>query len=192
MDRAPPRRAPGAGGASRRQREELFAAWRTFFERMAAAGPGRASSSRISSGLIRAARLHRAPARLGHDLADLRAGPDPARALERRPGWGSGARSATSVTLEPLPDRSCASCCRAWPGSAGKPRDRGLRARGRDPAVRGGDGPDAHRPRPARRRPATATRWRRGPNGSTGSRCPRRCMPSSPLAWTRTAPATVP
>ncbi len=86
------------------QREELFAAWRTFFERMAQQDPV----------CLVFTDLHWADAGLldfiEHLLDWAKTSPIFVLALtrpelyERRPGWGSGVRSATSVTLEPLPD----------------------------------------------------------------------------------------
>ena len=86
------------------QREELFAAWRTFFERMAQQDPV----------CLVFTDLHWADTGLldfiEHLLDWAKTSPIFVLALtrpelyERRPGWGSGVRSATSVTLEPLPD----------------------------------------------------------------------------------------
>ncbi len=53
-------------------REELFAAWRTFFERLAADGDGRPRVRGHPLGRRRAAGLHRAPAGLEPRPADLR------------------------------------------------------------------------------------------------------------------------
>jgi len=91
----------GSGGAAR---EELFSAWRTFFERIAASGPV----------VLLFEDLHWADAGLldfiDH-LLDWSTGvpltvvtlarPE---LLERRPGWGSGTRTFIGLALEPLPD----------------------------------------------------------------------------------------
>jgi class 3 adenylate cyclase/tetratricopeptide (TPR) repeat protein len=91
----------GSGGAAR---EELFSAWRTFFERIAASGPV----------VLLFEDLHWADAGLldfiDH-LLDWSSGvpltvvtlarPE---LLERRPGWGTGTRTFIGLALEPLPD----------------------------------------------------------------------------------------
>jgi len=84
--------------------DELFAAWRTFFERMAATGPV----------VMVFEDFHYADAGLidfvDHLLEWSRTLPiyvvtlARPELLERRPDWGAGKRSFTSVFLEPLPD----------------------------------------------------------------------------------------
>jgi class 3 adenylate cyclase/tetratricopeptide (TPR) repeat protein len=94
------------------QREELFAAWRTFFERIADRDPV----------ILVFKDLHWADAGLlefiehlltwskGHAIYVLAmTRPD---LLERHPGWGSGVRNATTISLEPLPDESMAELLR--------------------------------------------------------------------------------
>jgi class 3 adenylate cyclase/predicted ATPase len=86
------------------QREELFAAWRTFFERIADRDPV----------IMVFKDLHWADAGLlefiEHLLTWSRSHPIYVLAmtrpdlLERQPGWGSGVRNATTIALEPLPD----------------------------------------------------------------------------------------
>jgi class 3 adenylate cyclase/tetratricopeptide (TPR) repeat protein len=88
------------------EREELFAAWRTFFERIA---------DRDAVILV-FKDLHWADAGLlefiEHLLSWSRSHPIYVLAmtrpdlLERHPGWGSGVRNATTVSLEPLSDES--------------------------------------------------------------------------------------
>ena len=63
--------------------------------------------------------------------------------LDRRPDWGAGRRNFLALGLEPLDAEPCASC---WRVSCPACRDAGPldhRARRRDPALRGRDGPDA-------------------------------------------------
>ena len=86
------------------QREELFAAWRTFFERIADRDPV----------ILVFKDLHWADAGLlefiEHILAWSKNHPIYVLAmtrpdlLEQHPGWGSGVRNATTIALEPLPD----------------------------------------------------------------------------------------
>ena len=86
------------------QREELFAAWRTFFERIADRDPV----------ILVFKDLHWADAGLlefiEHLLTWSRTHPIYVVAmtrpdiLERHPSWGSGVRNATTIALEPLAD----------------------------------------------------------------------------------------
>jgi class 3 adenylate cyclase/tetratricopeptide (TPR) repeat protein len=86
------------------QREELFAAWRTFFERIADQDPV----------ILVFKDLHWADDGLlefiEHVLTWSRTHPIYVLAmtrpdiLERHPGWGSGVRNATTIALEPLAD----------------------------------------------------------------------------------------
>ena len=88
------------------ERQDLFAAWRVFFERLAAQGPV----------VLVFEDLQWADASLldfvEHLLDWSRAHPIFVLALtrpelnERRPGWGSGARSSTALTLDPLSDQA--------------------------------------------------------------------------------------
>ena len=86
------------------QREELFAAWRTFFQRIAERDPV----------ILVFKDLHWADGGLLEFIEDLLAWskthpiyvlamtrPD---LFERHPGWGSGVRNATTISLEPLTD----------------------------------------------------------------------------------------
>ena len=81
------RTAPGS-------RDDLFAAWRLFFERHRRAEPGRPRLRGHPVGRRSAARLHRLPARLVAQPSDVRGHAGAARALRATPGWGS--RSAAS------------------------------------------------------------------------------------------------
>ncbi|HUG30434.1 MAG TPA: adenylate/guanylate cyclase domain-containing protein [Candidatus Limnocylindria bacterium] len=92
----------GGGGAPIGS-DQLFAAWRTFFERMAATSPV----------VMVFEDLHHADTGLldfiDHLMEWSRGAPITVitlarpELLERRPGWGAGKRSFTSVYLEPLP-----------------------------------------------------------------------------------------
>jgi tetratricopeptide (TPR) repeat protein len=94
------------------QREELFAAWRTFFQRIADVDPV----------ILVFKDLHWADAGLlefiEHLLAWSKASPIYVLAmtrpdlLERYPSWGSGVRNATTISLEPLPDAAMAELLR--------------------------------------------------------------------------------
>ncbi len=94
----------GLEGSDGAAREELFSAWRTFFERIAATGPV----------VLLFEDLHWADAGLldfidhvldwstGVPLTIVTlARPE---LVERRPGWGSGPRTFIGLVLEPLPD----------------------------------------------------------------------------------------
>ena len=83
--------------------EQLFAAWRTFFERLAATAPVVMVFEDLHCADTRPARLHRPPARVEPRPFPIfvvtLARPE---LLERRPDWGAGKRSFTSIDLEPL------------------------------------------------------------------------------------------
>ncbi len=139
---ARPRRGHGGG------RDELFAAWRTFFERIAEQGTGRPRVRGPPVGRHRPARLHRPPARVSRRSPDPRPHPRPPELLERRPDWGAGRRNF--VVARPssrCPRRRCASCstgsCRACPM---RPSDAILARADGHPALRRRDGPDARSP----------------------------------------------
>jgi class 3 adenylate cyclase/tetratricopeptide (TPR) repeat protein len=94
----------GFGAVEAGDRQELFAAWRLFFERLAAASPvvlvfedlqwADASLLDFVEHLLEWSR--------GHPLFVVTlARPE---LLERRPTWGAGQRSFTSLSLEPLPE----------------------------------------------------------------------------------------
>ncbi len=86
--------------------------------------------------------------------------------LERRPTWGAGLRSFSNLPLDPLaPDEVQMLLVGSCPGTPGIRHRGDRRALGGDPALRGGDGPDApgpgcparaRRPLPPRRRARAA------------------------------------
>ena len=88
------------------EREELFAAWRTFFERVADLGPT----------ILLFEDIHWADPGLfefiDHILEWSRSHPilivtlARPELLERRPDWGAGRRNFVSIDLEPLPDEA--------------------------------------------------------------------------------------
>jgi len=85
-------------------REQLFAAWRTFFERLA----DKATVILVfwdlqwaDQGLLDFIEHLLAWARTSPIFAFAEARPE---LFDRRPGWGSGVRSAASINLEPLTD----------------------------------------------------------------------------------------
>ncbi|HEX3219902.1 MAG TPA: adenylate/guanylate cyclase domain-containing protein [Candidatus Limnocylindria bacterium] len=87
---------PGEG------REELFAAWRTFFERLAQQGTVMLvlwDLQWADQGLLDFVEHLLTWARTSPIFVVAEARPE---LLERRPGWGSNVRTATSVHLEPL------------------------------------------------------------------------------------------
>ena len=132
-----------------RDQQDLFAAWRLFFERLAESYPtvlafedmqwADASLLDFVEYLLDWSRNHPI-------LVITLARPE---LMERRPTWGAGRRTFTSLYLEPLsgdggaPDRARARAARR--GARADPRAGGGRA-----ALRGRDGADAARPRPAR------------------------------------------
>jgi class 3 adenylate cyclase/tetratricopeptide (TPR) repeat protein len=90
-------------GADSVASDELFAAWRTFFERMAAAAPVIMVFEDFhyaDSGLIDFVDHLLEWSRTVPIYIVTLARPD---FLERRPEWGAGRRSFTSIFLEPLP-----------------------------------------------------------------------------------------
>jgi class 3 adenylate cyclase/tetratricopeptide (TPR) repeat protein len=94
------------------QREELFAAWRTFFERIADRDPV----------ILVFKDLHWADTGLlefiEHLLTWSKSHPIYVLAMtrpdlfERHPGWGSAVRNATTIALEPMPDDAMAALLR--------------------------------------------------------------------------------
>ena len=85
-------------------REELFAAWRTFFERMAAQGTVLLvfwDLQWADQGLLDFVEHLLTWARSSPIFVLAEARPE---LLERRAGWGQGVRAATSIHLEPLSD----------------------------------------------------------------------------------------
>ena len=88
------------------ERQDLFAAWRVFFERLAAQGPVVLVFEDLQWADVSLLDF------VEHLLDWSRAHPIFVLALarpelnERRPGWGSGARSSTALTLDPLSDQA--------------------------------------------------------------------------------------
>ena len=86
--------------------DELFAAWRTFFERMASSAPVVLvfeDFHHADSGLIDFVDHLLEWSRSFPIYIVTLARPD---LIERRPDWGAGKRSFTSIFLEPLPDEA--------------------------------------------------------------------------------------
>ena len=181
----------GYGEAPAGGREELFAAWRTFFERIATRASGAPRLRGPPVGRRGPARLHRSPPGVVDEPPHLRrhAGPPgapraPAR-LGRRASQLRGAVVAAAVRVVDARPAGRARPGPAGPGRAGDPRPGR-----RDPALRGRDRPNARRrgaPRARRRhlsadvgpdragRPGLAPRPDRGPPGR-----PRPGRPRSP------------
>jgi len=85
-------------------REQLFGAWRTFFERLAASGPVVMVFEDFhfaDSGLLDFVDHLLEGSRASRILVVTLARPD---LLERRPDWGAAKRSFVSIYLEPLPE----------------------------------------------------------------------------------------
>ncbi|MEA2499316.1 MAG: hypothetical protein QOH26_1721, partial [Actinomycetota bacterium] len=92
----------GLEGGSEGTREQLFAAWRTFFERVAEAGTCIMIFEDLhwaDPGLIDFIEHLMAWARSSPILILTLARPE---LLEKRPNWGAGQRNFTSIHLEPL------------------------------------------------------------------------------------------
>jgi class 3 adenylate cyclase/tetratricopeptide (TPR) repeat protein len=88
------------------KREELFAAWRTFFERVADRGPAVMVFEDLhwaDSGLVDFVESILEWSRGRPILVITLARPE---LLDRRPNWGAGQRQFTAVHLEPLPDEA--------------------------------------------------------------------------------------
>ena len=168
LERVHPRRRRAQLGSSRASRtcsaspsgrapdrEDLFSAWRLFFERLA---DERARHARVRGpavGRLGAARLRRVPARVvaraTRSSCSRSRRPELA---ERRPGFGSARPEPDhALARAARPRRDGESCSTGFvPGLPDELRAPDPRAgRGR-PAVRGRDRPDAARPRPARAR----------------------------------------
>ena len=162
---------------TRRDREDLFAAWRLFFERLAERDAGGPRVRGHPVGRRGAARLHRVPARVVAEPPDLRPVARAARARRAPPDLGRRPRSSTSICARAARREAMQSCStassRACPDDL---RARILDAGGRRAAVRGRDGADAARPRAARARGGSRTGR---PGRSRRSRYRRRCTRSS-------------
>ena len=93
----------GLADAPPGDREELFSAWRTFFERVAALGPTVMVFEDLQwadSGLIDFVESILEWSRNYPIMVITLARPE---LMDRRPNWGAGQRSFTSLHLEPLP-----------------------------------------------------------------------------------------
>ena len=170
--RAPLDRARAAGAARRREtgagRDQLFGAWRTFFERIAERAPVVLVFEDLHWADRGTARLHRPPARVERAILPIYivtlARPGAARATTR---LGRRQRNFTRPYLEPLPTDGCASSCRAWSRPAGAAPSDHRRPRRGHPAVRRRDRADARRrgtPRQRGRRHAPPATSRRSPS----------------------------
>ena len=167
-------------------REELFAAWRTFFERLAADGTVVLVFEDLhwaDDGLLDFIEHLLDWSRNQPILVVSLARPE---LLDRRPGWGTDRRGAVAIRLGPAPGGRHARAARragAGPARDGRRADPGPRRR--LPALRGGDGPDAAGRRAAR---AGGRRLPAGRATSATSRCPAPSTPSSPRGSTRCPP----
>ena len=144
-------------------REDLFSAWRLFFERMAEENPV----------IMVFEDIHWADAALLEFVEYLldwsRAYPiyvidvGASRGLEKHPGWGAHIRNYTSLTLEPLRGRRRSTICLRGlvPGLPADAVERIRDARRRHAALRRRDRADAPRPRPAQARGGRVRRRRR-------------------------------
>ena len=152
----------GVGDAPSGGRDELFRAWRTFFERLASTGPVGLLFEDLQwadSGLLDF---------IDHLLEWSRGVPiliitlSRPELLERRADWGAGRRNFLALGLEPLTTRGDAGHAggpRARPPGEHRPVDR--RACRWDPAVRRRNHPDARLGRsPARGRRSLRARRR--------------------------------
>ena len=134
-----------------RDQQDLFAAWRLFFERLADELPDGARLRGHAVGRREPARLRRVPARLVAELTRSSWSRSRGRSCSSagRPGAPANAasRRSTSSRSRSRPWRSCSpvSCRACRPGARPHPRS----CRGH-PALRGRDRADAARPRPAR------------------------------------------
>ena len=134
-------------------KEDLFAAWRLFFERMSEGHPVVMSFEDMQWADASLLDFHRVPARLVAQPRHLRAHPRPPRARRAPPELGGGpAQLHVDLPRAARREGDARPHHRARAGLAGgderaDPRPR----RGRAP-LRGRDGPHAHRPRTARAR----------------------------------------
>ena len=137
-------------------REELFAAWRTFFQRMADQDPVIMVFTDLQwadQGMLDFVESLLTSARNDPIFVVALARPE---LLERRPDWGSAVRSVTRLNLEPLADAQIGEMLEgtgARTAARSAAPDRGAR-RG-DPAVCRRDRAHAPRPRAARPRGRT-------------------------------------
>ena len=155
LDRAGAAR-PARRSATRRAggRDELFAAWRTFFERIADRARRRSRVRGPPLGRPGPARLHRPPPGVvdRNSRSSSSPSPGPSCSIGGPTGAPAGATSSRSHS-----SRSPSAAMRQLlaglvPGLPESAVARDPRAGRRDPAVRGRDGPDARRGRAARAR----------------------------------------
>jgi predicted ATPase len=102
LGRAGPADAPGTGGRARGRRDVLFAAWRIFFERIAAKGTTVLLFEDLQwadSGLLDFIDHLLEWSKSAPILVVTLARPE---LFDRHPGWGNAARNFTAITLEPL------------------------------------------------------------------------------------------
>ena len=130
-----------------RAKEELFGAWRVFFERMAEQGPRRAPLRGSPVGRLRAGRVRRTPARVVAQPADLRALPRPPGAAEPPSRIRAGLSSDDPLACPPFRAGDDGAARRIRPRTScgsSRPHPRPLRGRA---ALRRGDGAHAARSR---------------------------------------------
>ena len=107
-------------------REQLFGAWRTFFERLAATAPGGHGVRGPPLRRRGSARLRRPPAGVEPERPDLRGDPVPPRAAREAPDLGRRqAQLHVRCTSSRSPSPRCAS---SWPGSCPACRSAAVRA----------------------------------------------------------------
>ena len=155
------------------EREDLFAAWRLFFERLAGVYPVVMLFEDMQwadASLLDFIEYLLEWGRNSPILVVTQARPE---LLERRPTWGAGHRNFSSIYLEPLSAEAMEELLAGLvPGPARRAAGADPRAGGGDSALRGRD--RAHAARPGRARPGgaglPADRAR-----SSRSRFPRRC-----------------
>ncbi len=176
----------GLDPAPHGDREELFAAWRAFFERIAEQGTVVMVFEDLQwadPGLLDFIESMLEWSKSHPILIVSMARPE---LSDKRPNWGSGQRSFTAMHLEPLPDPVIAELVEGFVrGHAAGERRADRRARRGDAALRRGDRPDAGRPWRARnprrrlrprgrgrnpRRPRDAPRADRGTVGCAATR----------------------
>ena len=195
-----PRSAPGSSRGcahllgldradARPTSEDLFSAWRLFFERMAERGSGRRWSSRTSTGptpaLLDFIEYLLEWSRSYPIFVLTLARPGAARA-PARPGAPAGATSTRSSSSRFPSDARDELLRGLVPGLPDELRGRDPRTRRGRAALRGRDGAHAARPWPAR---AARTGATASPDGSRHSRSPRRCTRSSRRGSTASTPA---
>ena len=135
-------------------REELFAAWRTFFERMAAHPTVLLvfwDLQWADQGLLDFIEHLLTWSRTSPIFVLAEARPE---LFDRRPGWGVTVRSSTSIHLEPLASREMRALLLGLVPGLPDHASRRSSARGGRSALRGRDAADADRPRRPRLRTA--------------------------------------